>query len=241
MSVTPHTPATSTARLLTRPLTALADLLLPQHCAGCDAPGAGVCVACRLALLHEVSGPFPVHRANAATGPPIYALADYQGRVRSVLLAFKERDRRDLAVPLGELFAAALPRLPSVAPAADGTWWLVPVPSRTVAARRRGGSHLLRLTRATATALAAAGHPVGVAPVLRLAAGVRDSVGLDRRGRAANLHGRVTFAPAAAPPPGTPVVLLDDIVTSGATAAACAYRLHRSGHPVSAVLTIAAV
>ncbi|HEX3778308.1 MAG TPA: ComF family protein [Pseudonocardiaceae bacterium] len=238
------TPTSVAARLLAHPLAAgalLADLVLPLRCAGCDAPGSGLCALCRQALDPGADGPVAVHRPSASTGPPIYALTDYLGRARSVLLAFKERDRRDLAAPLGELLAAALLRIPSVHPAADGTWWLVPAPSRARAARRRGGSHLLRLARATATALSATGHPVCVAPALRLAAGVRDSVGLDRRGRTENLAGRVLLHPAAAPPPGTSVILLDDIVTTGATATACAQRLRAGGVPVGAVLTIAAV
>jgi predicted amidophosphoribosyltransferase len=226
---------------LAHPLVVLADLLLPLRCAGCDALGSGLCVFCRQRLDPGEAGPFEVHRTNTATGPPIYAITDYDGRARSVLLAFKERDRRDLAAPLGELLAAALPRIPSIAPAADGTWWLVPAPSSARAARRRGGSHLLRLARSTAAVLATAGFPVGVAPALRLSAGVRDSVGLDRAARAANLEGRVLFRPAAAPPGGTPVILLDDIVTTGATATACAHRLRESGLPVTAALTIAAV
>ncbi len=222
--------------LLTRPFITLADLLLPLRCAGCEARGVALCPSCWQSINPGDAPPRPHGRPSPA---PIYSVAEYQGRARAVLLAYKERDRRDLAVPLGRLLAGALLRIPGISPARDGTWWLVPAPSRARAARRRGGSHLLRLARATADALARSGHPVGVAPALRFGAGVRDSVGLDRAARAANLAGRVRFRESAAPPIGTPVVLLDDVVTTGATAAACVRELRSAARPATAVLTFA--
>ena len=238
--------------LLARPLTTVVDLLLPLRCAGCETRGTTLCPFCRNSI--DPGGPAPggVDPGGAPPTPirrpspaPIYAVTGYEGRARTVLLAFKERDRRDLAAPLGQILASTLLRIPAadpgVAPAGDGTWWLVPAPSRASAARRRGGSHLLRLARATAAALARGGHPAGVARALRFGSGVRDSVGLDRAARTANLAGRVRFRSSAAPPLGAPVILLDDIVTTGATAAACARELNRAGRPVSAILALAAV
>jgi predicted amidophosphoribosyltransferase len=223
---------------LTRPFTTLVDLVLPLCCAGCEARGAALCPLCRNAIDPGSAPPTP--RYHPGCPAPIHAIGDYQGRLRAALLAFKERDRRDVARPLGELLADALPRIPDARPAGDGTWWLVPAPSRAAAARRRGGSHLLRLARATAAALASRGEPVAVAPALRFAPGVRDSVGLDRAARAANLAGRVRLRESAAPPIGTPVILLDDVVTTGATATACVRELNRASRPVSAVLALAA-
>lgn len=226
----------TTTPVLTRPFAAVADLLLPLRCAGCDARGVALCAFCWQAIHPGDAPPTPHGRRSPV---PVYSVAEYQGRARTVLLAYKERDRRDLAAPLGRLLAGALLRIPDIAPARDGTWWLVPAPSRAHAARRRGGSHLLRLARATADALARSGHPAGVAPALRFGMGVRDSVGLDRAARAANLAGRVRLRSSAAPPVGTPVVLLDDVVTTGATAAACVRELRRAQRPATAVLTFA--
>jgi predicted amidophosphoribosyltransferase len=116
----------------------------------------------------------------------------------------------------------------------------VPAPSRRRAARLRGGSHLHALARATAAALAAHGRPAAVAPALRLTSGALDSAGLNAADRIANLAGRVQFHPPGAPPPRTPVVLLDDVVTTGATAAACVRALTAAGHPVGVILTLTA-
>lgn len=212
------------------------DLLLPHRCAGCDMRGQVLCARCRAVL----GRPFPVRRAVTAHGPPVYALAGHAGVARAVLLACKERDRWALAAPLGRVMAQALPWLRGARPDGRGTWWLVPVPSRARAARLRGGSHLLRLARATATALAEDGRAAAVAPALRLAPGVLDSVGLSAPQRAANLAGRVRLSPAGAPPPGTPVVLLDDVVTTGATVATCVRTLADAGLSVTVALVLTA-
>ncbi|MBB5955176.1 putative amidophosphoribosyltransferase [Saccharothrix tamanrassetensis] len=162
-------------------------------------------------------------------GPPVFALADYAGAARELVLAFKERGRRDLALVFGALVAAAVPVLPVRYPGGPGNWWLVPAPSRRAAVRQRGGSHLLRLARAS-------GLPV--APALAFSSGVADSVGLDEAARRANLAGRVRLVRGGLPPPGAPVVVLDDVVTTGATASACASVLQLAGFRVTATLTL---
>jgi predicted amidophosphoribosyltransferase len=97
-----------------------------------------------------------------------------------------------------------------------------------------------RLANAAASTLAARGFEVAVAPALELTGGARDAVGLNRAQRAANLATHMRFHPAARPPPGFPVVILDDVITTGATAAACARTLAAEGIAVAAVLTLLA-
>ncbi len=209
-------------------LTELLDLVLPPRCAGCGGPEA-CCPTC----LAEFGGPIRVH----LPGRPTYALADYQGAPRELVLAFKERGRHDLATRLGTLLGQALRHVPEARPDDDGTWWLVPAPSRRSASRRRGGPHVLRLARAAAQARAVDGVPVAVAPALFLTPGTRDSAGLPAAARRANLAGHVRTT-GALPPPGTPVVLLDDVVTTGATAAECARVLDTAKIKVNAVLAL---
>jgi predicted amidophosphoribosyltransferase len=191
------------------------------------------CPACAAGLR----SPFAVDREATAHGPPAYALGRYRGASRRAVLAYKERGRHNLAAPLGAALAEGLRCLPEVR---AGPWNLVPAPSRAAAGRRRGGQHMLALARCCASALARAGHEATVAPALRLTAGARDSVGLDAHERAANLRGRLRHVPAASPPPGAPVILLDDVITTGATAAACTEALTTAGLTVLAVLALTA-
>lgn len=195
----------------------LINLLFPPRCPGCRTHGVRLCARCL-----DLFGP---PRRVPGVGPPVFALAAYAGAARELVLAFKERGRRELAAVFGTLVAAALPRLPGVGPDP----WLVPAPSRASAARARGGSHVLRMARASG---------FSVAPALAFTKGVRDSAGLDPASRRTNLAGRVRLVPGGLPPPGSAVVLLDDVVTTGSTAAACNSVLRTAGFRVSAVLVL---
>jgi len=152
---------------------------------------------------------FPVERPGLAEA---FALGPYAGAARRAVLAYKERGRRELAGVLGKTLAAALPSLRA------GPYVLVPAPSRPAAARARYGQHMTAVAHACAEALGSA----VVAPVLRLSGRARDSVGLGPQARAANLRGRLRVVGAC--PVGS-VVLLDDVITTGATAVACASAL----------------
>ncbi|MEV6874817.1 ComF family protein [Amycolatopsis sp. NPDC051128] len=255
----------------------LLDLLVPSRCAACGARGEPCCARCQGVWGSAAE----VVRTPTAGLVRVFALARYRGVARRLLIAYKERGRRDLAPSLGRALADALVVLPlkgveaagsssvtsvvspvegaaavagssRVVPAVSaekGTAparapvraiCLVPAPSRRSAARVRGGPHVERLANAAASVLAARGIEVAVAPALELAGGARDAVGLDRAERMANLAGRLRFRQAGRPPPGYPLVVLDDVVTTGATAAACVRALAAEGFPVSAVLTLLA-
>lgn len=165
-------------------------------------------------------------------GVGCYALAAYRGPARELVLAYKERGRRDLVATFGDVLATGCRALFGTAVC------LVPVPSRRPTARRRGGQHMHAVARACAARLGDDGGPATVAPALRLAAGVRDAVGLDRATRAANLRGRVAALPQRVPGSDIPVLLIDDVVTTAATVRACVAALHGAGVAVSAVLTL---
>jgi predicted amidophosphoribosyltransferase len=193
-------------------LTELADLVLPRSCYACGSPGTGLCGTCAPVVLVAID----------RAGLPVIAAGRYEGALRDAVLAYKERGRRDLGVPLASLLAAAVRAhdLPDAV--------LVPIPSSAGARRARGGDHVLRLSRRVGRCTSA----------LRLTRAVRDSAGLDAAARAENLAG----AFAARPPrvPGAAALLVDDIITTGATLRDGARALAHAGWRVAGAAVVAA-
>ncbi len=215
---------------------ALLDLVLPVECGGCREPGTRWCARCAEQLRAE---PFAL-RTKVAGVPPAWGTGPYGGARRAMVIAAKERGRRDLAHPIGMAWAAAIRSLREwgeLDPPELSALYLVPAPSRRRAARRRGGDPVLRAARTCAGELGAATVWAG----LRSGRGVQDSVGLSADQRLANLSGRIVVLARRLPPPQATVVLLDDVLTTGATAALSAEALRRRGVRVHAVLVLAAV
>jgi predicted amidophosphoribosyltransferase len=211
---------------------AMLDLFLPMECGGCGAPSTRWCDACAIELTVKPDEP---HVVNPRIDPevPVFALGRYANGRRQAILALKEHGRADLVAPLARALAVGVHRLLSWG-IVETPLAIVPAPTRRSAARRRGGDPVNRLAHA-----AVAQHPeIAVAKVLRIKALTRDSVGLGTAARERNITGRVVLRGRA---PRTDVMVVDDIVTTGATARESVRVLHAAGVRVAAVLTIAAV
>lgn len=235
-------------------ITAALDLLLPRDCPGCGAPHPW-CATCAAALdevprrvrwpvLGEASDDDPARWGAAPPGgvgpPQVWALGAYTDPLRAAILAGKEQGRRDLPGRLGLGLGRSIANLVRLH-AVPTPLWLVPAPSRRASARRRGGDPVTVMARvAAATAVAATGRPVGVAACLFTDRRAADSVGLDARARTANLRDRVRYRPAAAPPAGEAVLVVDDVFTTGATVDAAARALRDRGRTVVGALVLAA-
>lgn len=213
-------------------LASLLDLVLPVECGGCGLPGIEWCRRCA-AELADV--PAPV-RPRVDPGVPVWALGSYRGARRRAVIAAKEHGRRDLARPLGLALATAVSRLRRWGELPAGPVVVAPAPTRARAARSRGGDPVTR----AAHAAAALDRRLEVRSLLVTGRGVRDSVGLSAAQRQRNLAGRVRIRGSAPPPRGAAVLLVDDVVTTGATAAESVRVLRAAGYRPWAVLVIAA-
>lgn len=218
----------------------LLDLVLPAECAGCGRTGSaevaeGLCGTCALTLAGQ---PVPVRPAGRLAGlPPVHALAPYREPVADVIVAQKERNRLDLARPLGRRLArAVLAGCPGTAPV-----WLVPAPSAGSAVRRRGQDPVRRMACVAAGELRALGHTANVLPALRHRRHVADQVGLTHRERVRNLTGALAVHPSALPRLTQRVaIVVDDVMTSGATLAEAARAIRAAGgRPVAAAVLAA--
>ncbi|MGA9871041.1 MAG: hypothetical protein WBQ44_07860, partial [Rhodococcus sp. (in: high G+C Gram-positive bacteria)] len=145
----------ATARSLTRAVSltaAVLDLALPRECGGCEAPGTVWCLRCDDELRRA-----PVlARPRVDPGVPCWALGPYSGPRRSAVLCLKERNRHDLARPLGAAVAGAvshLRMLGHIDPPELARLVLIPAPTRARAARSRGGDPVERFVRVAATTL----------------------------------------------------------------------------------------
>jgi predicted amidophosphoribosyltransferase len=205
-------------------VSALADLVLPADCAGCGAPDPPWCATCRTALGSSTAPELP-------GGPPVIAAGHYTGPLRTALLRYKERGRRDLARSLA---ARMVGPLRALVPPDGELVWLVPAPSRPAVARARGGDHVLRLCRA----LSGQCSDVRVAHPLRLDRRAIDSVGLDAAQRAANLAGRISVRRGRLPPGPGRVLIVDDVLTTGATLRECRSALVGAGTRAAGALVL---
>lgn len=214
-----------------------ADLVLGSTCAACGRPGRALCRSCRAVLPHAGTVAWPAPCPPGLVLP--MAAGEYAGALKSLVVAHKEHQALALARPLGEVLGAVVRDLIAATRTGSGPVLLVPVPSRPDAVRRRGHDPVLRSARVATSRLRRTGVEVRVARVLRPAARLADQAGLSAGERAANLAGALRCRwPAAAGTP--PVVVVDDVLTTGATARESQRALEAAGFHVAGIATVAA-
>lgn len=210
---------------------AMRDVALPRGCAGCDAPDAVLCPECRALFAGAVA--FPAPRTAMGEG---FACAPYRGAVRRAVLGWKDHGDEEcdgvFAELLGALAVGVLDR-------GRSPLLVVPAPSSASSMRRRGRWHMRPLARAVARRLRDYGTPTVMAPALRSVHVRGRSVETATAAeRAARVGGRVAVRPGMALR-GRDVVVVDDIVTTGATVRQCCAALRRAGARVVTCLALA--
>lgn len=218
--------AVSVARLT---ILGMLDLVLPRQCGGCGTIGTSWCAGCERELAVRPDEPHVI-TPRLDPGVPVLSLGRYAGARRTAVVAVKEHGRADLIRPLAAAFAAALDQLLTWG-VLDRPLTVVPAPTRRSAARRRGGDPVTRMAHAAT----AAHQGLAVVSALRLKAFTRDSVGLSSADRQRNIAGRIRLRT----PVAGPAVVVDDVVTTGATATESVGVLQACGTDVVAVLALA--
>jgi predicted amidophosphoribosyltransferase len=195
-------------------------VLSPVDCAGCGAPDRSLCGNCRVALVADVT-------PHAIAGLTVFTALRYEGVTRTALLALKESGRTDVASPLGLALATAIERVRSVSTEYLPGVEFVAVPGSRSAWRRRGYDPVTVLAKKAG---------VDLAPVLahRRATGIQKSLGIEAR--ALNL---VDSMIARRPLTGRHFVLVDDVVTTGATLTEAVRALQTGGGEVVGAVALA--
>ncbi|TFD77357.1 ComF family protein [Cryobacterium fucosi] len=199
-------------------------VVMPTDCSGCGSPDRGLCPACRAALL-------PAVHCAERRGVPVWSALDYAGVARQVIGAYKDGGRTDAAGALSASLRCAVVAALAAAPDARGSGGpgihLVTVPSSRRAWRQRGF------------------HPVdlllgrcGLVPtrVLRAVRETTDQVGLGSAERGANREGSLVADRAL---DGFRALVVDDIVTTGATVLEARRAVLEAGGEVVGVATLA--
>ena len=225
----------------TRLSEALADIVAlgaPSACAGCGRSGPAVCAECARCL----HAPARVHQPSP-TPPgwiPTHVIAGYDGTSRAVLTAWKERGRRDvsahLAPPLARAIAAAAEAMESEDGRTPSTEIaVVPIPASSAALRRRGEDAWQRVVRQAMQWCPSHAH-LRLVPALKVKRQPHDQAGLTASERRDNLAGAFVCVGA----PARRVIVVDDIVTTGATVCEAARALRAAGVESARAAAIAA-
>lgn len=214
----------------------LAALLWPTECVACGAPDRDCCGAC-LAVLRRDRGRAGWVRAPA--GVTACVAGPYSGPLRALLVACKHAGLTGFARELGERLRAPLRLALGGAESRAGVL-LVAAPSRASRVRRRGYRHVELIVRAALRAQPPGGARL-LPGALRAARGRSAQVGLDASARRRNAALVAVSRRARRRLRGARVVLVDDVITTGATAAGACSVLVAAGAQVIAVVALCAV
>jgi ComF family protein len=239
---------------LARWLDPLLDLVFPAVCPVCgirsdDAGHRPFCAPCWAALplglepgcpvcgepFPGLGGTLPCEACRRA--PPPYgfarAVSAYEGGMREAIHALKFAGRAVLAAPLGRLLAEAAP---AALPVAPGEWaeGLVPVPLHPARLAERGFNQAVLL----AAPCAAAWRVPVLGRALVRSRPTRPQTDLDAEARRANVRDAFSVA-RPAEVAGRRLLLVDDVLTTGATAGAAARALRAAGAAAVGVVALA--
>lgn len=205
------------------------ELAFPQRCSGCGAPGRTICPAC----WAELQAPPQRVATRVDPGVPVWSLGPYSQVRQHLIIAMKEHNNRAARRVLGPVLAAAVEYLQARGELPHEVV-VVPAPTTAKSRRRRGGDPVEDIARVGGLA---------VARVLEYRGVLADSAGLGAVARRRNIAGKVRVVGKwqewQARRELPPVVVFDDVATTGATLEAATAVLVAHGLDVAGAITLA--
>ncbi len=200
--------------------TSLVDLIFPSRCAVCDRAGKNLCQECKNLLWIQ---PREFH----FSGLHVYTVTKYSDETSRLLVSLKDKGQFALVAELAQMLRPLIEKLPP----SESTRYLVPAPSSPENYSKRGFHPMLLLAQEVASK-----YPSFlVLNCLRFSRRVKDQVGLTEPERLANLSYSMELNQSVT---GRVCYLLDDVVTTGATALEAARVLRVGGAYLAGVLAV---
>ena len=214
----------------------LVDLVLGRACAGCDAPGRLVCPTCALALRTQPRSRRDLDLDDVQSGLriPVACAVDYRGPVRRMLYRYKDHRVRQLASAFGPVLASAVAFGAKQAGVPLERTLLVPMPTRVESIKKRGFDATDLLVSRTMRHVRVSGSTHLLIDTRRQ--GSVKTLGAGERELRAVDAFTVRFAKRL---PSAPVIVVDDVITTGSTAREAVATLVLAGVHVAAVATVA--
>ena len=184
----------------------LLDLIYPKRCPGCHKPAVSICESCK---IFWEKPPISIKLSkNSVSVLSVVSVAQYRNEVRAVLLAYKEDGEREAGKILTEALLQARRGISK-----HLVCVFVPIPSNPKSVRRRGRDFMLDLCNQVAIQ---SGDKV--LSIIKVNRDVQDQSKLSEKERSQNLVGAFDCAPKNLKLLAKfPIILVDDLLTTGAT------------------------
>lgn len=189
----------------------LSQIVFPTRCYGCNALGVSICTSCRREWI-------PHYYRTHIDGLNVHSAMMYTPTASRIILAAKENSLKGA----DELLIAAIIHVLNKARLETGYFTLVPVPSSKQSQRHRGRRFIVDITTTISQATG-----IGMSDCLQVSRPVFDQSRLTKAQRISNMYGAFSLKPGAIL--RGDAILIDDVVTTGATLREAARALNSQG------------
>ena len=204
-------------------LSELTHLVFPTRCYGCNALGVSICSQCRREWI-------PHYYKSGSRPLSVHSAVVYSPTASRIILAAKENGLQGA----DDLLIDAIIHVLNKVQLDKSFIRLVPVPSSKQSQRRRGRSFIVDLTDTISEKTG-----IAINDCLQLSRRVSDQSGLTRVQRITNMHGAFSLKPGAIL--RGDAIVIDDVVTTGATLREAARALNSQGfHAFGSVCAVTA-